>query len=111
MMETTTPKLKLITSLPFTADVMLFVIIAFSVLGVLIGLLALNLFYKFFLEGFYPCKRTQNRDPQVIEVVVNNATDQPTENTEKSINTQDNEKSIEMQEKINVNELIAHISK
>ena len=104
-METTTKKLEQLTNLPYTSDVILFIKIASSVLGVLIGLLALNLLYKFSMEAFYAWKRTQNEGSQMI-VEVKNADQLTDENTEKPTNTQANEKSIEMQDKINVNELI-----
>lgn len=96
------------SAITFNANIIEFGTVASSVLGVLIGLLALNLFYKFFLQGYCACKSNQRVDPQVIEVVVNNETDKSTENF---IENETKKNEIDEQEKININELIDHISK
>lgn len=68
----------------------------FILIGVLVALVILNLFYKFFLQGFLEKRRNRRVEPQaqVIEVVVNNAKDNDNTIKNKSI-----ENSMEMKEK------------
>lgn len=104
-METTTyDGPELIKDFPFTADVIGASTIIYSVLGVLIGLMALNLFYRLFVQGYFAFMRNRRVEPQVVEVVVNN-------DAESIIERKSNEKPIETKEQFEINELINHKSK
>lgn len=77
----------------------------YILVGVLIGLVVLNIVYRIFLRGFCANRRNRRVEPQEVEVVViNNA-------AEGTAEKKSNEKSIETKEKFEINELINHISK
>lgn len=76
----------------------------YILVGVLIGLVVLNLFYRFFLQKCLANRRSSRDEPQVIEVVVKSPIDNVVEKTK--IMETNEQSNLEMKVKVDRSELI-----